>query len=232
MRIIIFGDLHANWEALLSLQQAERNPEAVLCLGDTVGYGPDPAQCLEAIRSRATHLIQGRHDRAVGGPAPDSGNPLLESSWAYTRSILSETDRAYLAGLPTELSVEIEGVRFHLTRFPPDDSDTENQMLITMRQSHLEELFGHIEADFILVGGPHIPAMRQVGGKLIVCPGSLGLPYYGVADPTFAAWQDGQMKMHHLHYHPDATIRKLSNLPLSPAHIVHLQSILETGRAG
>ena len=42
MRIIIFGDLHANWEALLALQQAEPQPDLVLCLGDTVGYGPDP----------------------------------------------------------------------------------------------------------------------------------------------------------------------------------------------
>ncbi len=65
-RIIIFGDLHANWEALLALQQAEPRPEVLLCLGDIVGYGPDPKLCLDSIRDNATHLIGGQHDRAVG----------------------------------------------------------------------------------------------------------------------------------------------------------------------
>ncbi|NOR84421.1 MAG: metallophosphoesterase, partial [Ardenticatenales bacterium] len=40
MRILIFSDLHANWEALLWMQRAEEQPDAILFLGDAVGYGP------------------------------------------------------------------------------------------------------------------------------------------------------------------------------------------------
>jgi predicted phosphodiesterase len=234
-RIIVFGDLHANWEALLALQQAEPRPDAVIFLGDVVGYGPDPKRCLDAVRASATHLVGGSHDLSVGasaaGHGPDSSaeEELLEATWAHTRSMLSVEDRDFLAALPGELSVEIASVRFHLTRLAPDDMNVETHMLITMSQARLRELVGDIEADVILLGGPHVPALRQVDDRLIVCPGSLGLPRYGVSDPTFAAWEDGRVQIHHLHYHPQDTIRKLSLLPLSAEHLLRLQSILRTG---
>lgn len=236
-RVIIFGDLHANWEALLALQQAEQRPDAVLCLGDFVGYGPDPKRCLDAVRANGTHLIGGRHDLAMGSLAPavsaeddlSDGSELLETTWAHTRSVLSAQDRDYLASLPGEVSLEIAGTRFFLTRLTPDDMETETQMLITMPQARLKELVGDVEADIILLGGPHVPALRQVEDRLIVCPGSLGLPRYGVPDPTFAAWEDGRMQIHHLHYHPEDTIRKLSLLPLAPEHMLRLGSVLRTG---
>ena len=236
-RVIIFGDLHANWEALLALQQAEQRPDAVLCLGDLVGYGPDPKRCLDAVRANGTRLIGGRHDLAMASLAPavsaeddlSDGSHLLETTWAHTRSVLSAQDRDYLTSLPGEVSLEIAGTRFFLTRLAPDDMETETEMLITMPQARLKELVGDVEADIILLGGPHVPALRQVEDRLIVCPGSLGLPRYGVPDPTFAAWEDGRMQIHHLHYHPEDTIRKLSLLPLAPEHVLSLGSVLRTG---
>jgi len=234
-RVITFGDLHANWEALLALQQAEPRPEAVFCLGDIVGYGPDAKLCLDSVRAKVSHRIGGRHDLAVGthsGPVSDrmpGDDGLLESTWAYTRSVLSAEDRDDLASLPAELTVDIAGTRFHLTRLSPDDLETETFMLITTPQARLRERFGEFDADVILVGGPHVPAMRQIDSRLIVCPGSLGQPRYGVADPTFAAWEDGRLQIHHLHYHPETTIRKLSLLPLDPDYILRLQAILRTG---
>jgi len=235
-RAVIFGDTHANWEALLALQQAEPSPDVVICLGDMVGYGPDPKRCLDAVRDSAAYVIAGWHDRAVGaltltggGNARSSTDELLEATWSHARSVLPLEDRQYLASLPAELSLVIGATRFYLTRLTPDDAQAETAMLITMSQARLRERFGHLDADVILLGGPHVPALRQVDGRLIVCPGSLGLPRYGVPDPTFAAWQEGRVQIHHLHYHPSDTIRKLSLLPLAPEHVLHLESILRTG---
>ena len=229
IRIAIFGDLHANWEALLALQQAERHPDAVLCLGDIVGYGPDPKLCLDSVRANATHVIGGGHDRAVGDSLIRSDDELLEATWAHTRSVLPTEDRDYLASLPTQLTVEVAETRFHLTRLAPDDLETETRTLITLPQTQLRQLFDGVEADVILVGGPHVPAIRRLDNRTIVCPGSLGLPRYGVPDPTFVAWHDGHVQIHHLHYQPGATIRKLSLLPLDPEHILRLRSLLQTG---
>jgi len=234
-QVIIFGDLHANWEALLVLQQSELQPYAVLCLGDIVGYGPDPKRCLDAVRNSATYVIGGQHDRAVGSnlTAGGDGNydvELLDATWSHSRSVLSGDDRDYLASLPGELSAEVAGVRFHLMRLPPDNTDTETHMLITMPQARLREMFSHIEADVILLGGPHIPALRQLDSQLIVCPGSLGQPGYGVPEPTFAIWRNDQAQIRHLHYEPHVPARKLSLLPLAPEHKLRLQSILQTGK--
>jgi len=228
-RIIIFGDLHANWEALLALQQAELRPDAILCLGDVVGYGPDPKRCLDAVRNSAARFIQGGHDRAVGGGASYGHPGLLQATWAYTRSMLSVADHEFLSALPASQTFEQAGARFLMTRLPPDNADTESQMLITLSQARLRDMFADVDADVILLGGPHIPAMRQIGQKVIVCPGSLGLPRYGVSDPTFVAWEDGRLQIHHLHYHPDKTIQKLSLLPLDPEYIQTLQNVLKTG---
>jgi predicted phosphodiesterase len=228
-RVVIFSDLHANWEALLALQQAENQPDMILCLGDIVGYGPDPKRCLDVVRTSATHIIGGRHDLAVGITHSYTGDDLLEATWTHARSLLPQADLDYLAALPPNLSVDVGGIRFYLTRLAPDDTAAETHMLITMSQLQLRERFDEVEADFILLGGPHIPAMRQVDNKLIVCPGSLGQPRYGVSDPTFAAWQDGRVQIHHLHYHPQDTMRKLALLPLDPEHVLLLQSTLQTG---
>jgi predicted phosphodiesterase len=234
-RVVIFGDLHANWEAFLILQQVERHPYAVLCLGDIVGYGPDAKRCLDAVRANATHVIGGRHDWAVGERPEASAqgdlvtDDLLAATWDHTRSVLSADDLSYLASLPQERTVEVVGTRFHLTRLAPDDLETESHTLVTMSEARLQELYGDIDAEVILVGGPHVPAMRQLGEQLIICPGSLGQPRYGVPEPTFAVWHNGRVQIHHLHYQPRETIRKLSLLPLDPEHARHLQSILRTG---
>ena len=213
------------------MQQTEVQPLAVLCLGDIVGYGPDPKRCLDAVRASATYLIGGQYDRAVGPGASFEpvGDELMEATLAHTRSVLSAEDRVYLATLPTELTVRLANIRFHLTRLPPDDSQTETDMLITTPQARLRELFGHIEADVILLGGPHVPAMRQLDGRLIICPGSLGQPRYGVPEPTFAVWHNGRAQIHHLHYEPHLTARKLSLLPLAPEHRLRLQELLRHG---
>jgi predicted phosphodiesterase len=229
-RIVIFGDLHANWAGLLALQQAEPRPDAILCLGDIVGYGPDPKLCLDAVRASTVHVIGGQHDYSIAGPEAEQRElGLMASTWPHVRSVLSAVDLEYLAALPKALTVQVAGIRFHLTRLAPDDSETETRLLITLPQARLREMFGPIEADFILLGGPHVPALRQFDGKLVICPGSLGQPRYGVPDPTFAAWEDGRVQIHHLHYHPQDTIDKLSLLPLDPEYKLQLQSILQTG---
>lgn len=232
-RFIIFGDLHANWEAWLALQQAEPAPDAVFCLGDTVGYGPDPKRCLDSVRANASAAIRGVHDAGVA--AEDGvgvGTELLAETWGHARSVLRADDRGYLAALPTELTISLAGVSLYLGRLSPDDAATETRTLITAPAAQLRTQLTGIDADILFLGGPHVPAMRQLDGRLIVCPGSLGQPRYGVADPTFAAWEDGRVQIHHLHYHPQDTIRKLSLLPLDPDHSLWLQSVLQTGGLG
>ena len=69
MRIGIFSDIHANYEALSAVMNAfkKENIDVFYCLGDTVGYGGSPNECADIVRSVAKATILVNHDAAVAG---------------------------------------------------------------------------------------------------------------------------------------------------------------------
>lgn len=114
MRYAILADIHANLEALQAVLQelhgiAHRcgQPfDALWCLGDLVGYGPNPEECVELLRAQAEVVIAGNHDRAVAGMLPvEPFNDSAQVTAAWTRSRLSEEPLGYLAGLPERLVI-------------------------------------------------------------------------------------------------------------------------------
>ena len=237
MKIIIFSDLHANWEALSALQRAESQPDAVLFVGDVVNFGPDPARCLQWVRANATAAVRGNHDHAVAFGGNEGVNPalldLFEAARDYTQGALSAEQRAWLGALPLSQTVALDGASFHLVHAMPSEPLTRRLSLVTARQQELEAELERLSPrpDVLLVGHTHLPGMRQVGGTYIVNPGSLGQPRNGTPDATYAVWRDGELQIHHLHYDHDTTQRKLMTLPLDPDVVDRLQEILETGSA-
>src|SRR5512132_855677 len=120
MRVLLLADVHANWEALLSLQRAEPRPDAVLFAGDAVGYGPDPLPCARWLLANATVAVRGNHDLAldavadgVAGALPELAEAAHESA-AHARQLLAPAERAALAGWPENATVALGGVRFYV----------------------------------------------------------------------------------------------------------------------
>lgn len=235
MKIIIFSDLHANWEALLALQQAESQPDALLFLGDIVNFGPDPRRCLDWVRTNVPLTVRGNHDHAVAFGGDAGVNPtLLEEFRAmrdYTHGVLPVEDRTWLGDLALSRSVELDGARFHLVHAMPSSPLTRRMSLVSARQEDLEAELDGLDVDVLLVGHTHMPGMRKVGKTIIVNPGSLGQPRNGTPDATYAVWRDGDLQIHHLHYDYGTTMRKLMMLPVDPDVIDRLQGILEAGSA-
>jgi putative phosphoesterase len=234
VRVVIFSDLHANWEALLWMQRAEQEPDAVLFLGDVVGYGPDPAACIHWVRANATVAVQGNHDYGLAnnvcGGTPIEVHDLALATQAHAWRILHKDDIGYLRGLPQQQSVELAGTTFHLVHGTPLEPMYGKANLLFTRPAYLREMIAGCDADVILMGNTHVPAIRQLDGKLLVNPGSLGQPRYGVPDPTYAVWEDGQVRIRHLHVSHDRTIAKIGLLPLEKGVIGRLQQILMTGQ--
>lgn len=102
MRILILSDIHANSTALeTALTKAAGCWDLAVCLGDVVGYGPDPAEVSEKIRSVAGACIRGNHDKAVAGiMSTEDFNPVAKSAVDWTRSQLSPEQLRWLANLP------------------------------------------------------------------------------------------------------------------------------------
>ena len=103
MRYAIIADVHANLEALNAVLEDIRykTADSILFLGDSVGYGPNPNECIEVLRETASVLIAGNHDRAVTGLTDiEYFNPNARTAIEWTKDILTEDNKTFLKSLP------------------------------------------------------------------------------------------------------------------------------------
>jgi predicted phosphodiesterase len=103
MRYAIISDIHSNLEALTTaLAYIDTiDIDRIVCLGDIVGYGADPAACLDLVRSRTEYVVMGNHDfAAVHVDAAGEFNEYAASAVAWTARQLSPADTSYLRTLP------------------------------------------------------------------------------------------------------------------------------------
>jgi predicted phosphodiesterase len=102
MRVLVVSDIHANLAAFdAALQETQGNRDAIGCLGDLVGYGPYPRECIARAAEVCTVVLGGNHDLVAGGIMDLSnfaGHAQIALEW--TRPQLSPEDVAYLAKLP------------------------------------------------------------------------------------------------------------------------------------
>ena len=102
MRYLILSDIHANLTALDTvLSVAKGRWEKAVCLGDLVGYGPDPNEVIDRVRALPAVTIRGNHDKAIAGiEDADEFNPIARNAVLWTRSQLRAENREYLENLP------------------------------------------------------------------------------------------------------------------------------------
>ncbi len=102
-RYAIVSDIHANLESLTAALERIPPSDAVLCLGDVVGYGPNPNECVALIRERATTTISGNHDLAAcENYGIEYFNPSARTAMVWTQGVLAAEHAAWLKTLPYE----------------------------------------------------------------------------------------------------------------------------------
>ncbi len=92
----LISDVHANLEALEAVLKdlRKRKPDAIFFLGDVVGYGPNPNECLEILRGNCKVLLAGNHDwAAIGRTDIDYFNEYAKAAVLWTREVLTEKNR-------------------------------------------------------------------------------------------------------------------------------------------
>ncbi len=102
MRILILSDLHSNASALHAVLDAAKDRwDLPVCLGDVVGYGPDPNEVTARLRELGAHTIRGNHDKAVTGVMEtEDFNPIAKAAVDWTRAQLQPDHLAWLSALP------------------------------------------------------------------------------------------------------------------------------------
>ncbi len=238
MRALIVSDIHSNLEALQAVvADAEQRGgfDTVWCLGDTVGYGPDPEACLDVLQGYPLLAVLGNHDRAALNVRESADfNSAAAYSATWTASRLGDEYRAFLSGLP-EVATSGQFTLVHGSLRSP------------LREYLLNEeaaasTFGRLTTAYCLVGHSHMPflCMENRDGprfvqfsedevfpleprRLIANPGSVGQPRDYDPRPSYALYvqangdMTGSLERHRVEYDRAATQEKMrqAGLPRS-----------------
>lgn len=227
MKLLIISDLHGNAEAISVLP---RNYDQLWVLGDLVNYGPNPREVIDFVRTHATYVVRGNHDDAIGSGAdprcPEPYKTIAAEMGDITKHALTEEEKRYLRTLPLSIDVEIHGSRFYLCHAAPTDP------LFAYRPPESNDWEKEVHAvppGWLLVGHTHLQFRRDVLGRIIVNPGSVGQPKTAAPQACFAIWKDGSIQFHSLPYPYLKTIQKIRDLHLSKQVEEDLIAILQTG---
>ena len=109
MKSALLSDVHANLEALQAVLKVvdERGAGRIFCLGDVVGYGASPNECLKLIRERCQLVLLGNHDSAAsGGPEAARFNPNARAAALWTARTLTPDNRDYLRALSPSKKID------------------------------------------------------------------------------------------------------------------------------
>jgi diadenosine tetraphosphatase ApaH/serine/threonine PP2A family protein phosphatase len=161
MRYLLISDVHGNLEALeASLEAAEKfEPYQLMCLGDIVGYGADPAPCIDLIGNRANLILAGNHDLAVADVIPfDDFNPIARHAIEWTQKVLTPEDRELLSNLPLQY---VDG-DYCFTHASPIDP---MKFGYIRALEDVAEVFNHIGQKFCFVGHTHLPVVVRMSEK-------------------------------------------------------------------
>ncbi len=203
MKYAIISDIHSNIEALeacFKVIDAEK-PDLVVCLGDIVGYGATPNECIDFVRARAAQVVAGNHDcAAVGTTDTEYFNPDARAAVEWTRAALTAENEAYLRGLPFTA-----GLPDMLLAHSSPSAPAEWLYIFNLREAMHE--FRAFTERVCFVGHSHFPGFfveraqghaQQSPPSLVIGPGeralinvgSVGQPRDGDARAAFAFYDD------------------------------------------
>lgn len=155
MRVVIISDIHGNLEALTSaIDKIKRlSVDKVICLGDVIGYGANPVECMEIAIKRFDVCIAGNHEWAsIGKTSLDFFNPVSRAAIEWTSRKLAPHHIKYIENLPLSFSNEYF-CAFHSS---PDNPDRWHYI---MNWSEAKKGFANFENQICFIGHSHIPAI-------------------------------------------------------------------------
>jgi diadenosine tetraphosphatase ApaH/serine/threonine PP2A family protein phosphatase len=175
MKYAVISDIHGNSEALQAVLADidKRKVDSTICLGDIVGYYPDPTVCIDLVKKYTQHCLAGNHDyAAIGRVDTRTFTYYAYAAMEWTKKHLSEEEKNYLASLP--LSLVLEDLFF--THSSPSDIE-QWPYVFPDNEFAVFEAFNSIVHWLNFVGHTHWPSiMYQEDDKIILHPlGSVDL---------------------------------------------------------
>lgn len=231
MRTLVISDIHGNVPALEAVLAQPH--DLVLCLGDVVGFGPDPAECVRRLRrAGAVACVQGNHDLSWARAVPCGAPPALAAMADAVRAALAPeldiADRVYLDQLPAQVQLPLAGTQTSLVHAAPSHPQRAN--VPPTPEAWSRELALLPALDLLLVGHTHVQFELVLQGGRVVNPGSVGLPSDGDATAAYALVDNGAVALKRARYDVDATVRRLRERRLPDAAVGAITAWLRDGR--
>jgi diadenosine tetraphosphatase ApaH/serine/threonine PP2A family protein phosphatase len=238
MRYAILADIHSNlaaFEAVLGDADGRGGFDKIWCLGDVVGYGPDPHECIERLRQFKPVCIAGNHDwAAIGKMDTSEFNPVAALAAHWTAEQLTAEDKDYLLDLP--LTLHENG--FTLAHGSPREPIWEYLLSTDVAQ----ENFASFETAYCLVGHSHVPLIFELANdkaiyrefkettlklkdrRMIINPGGVGQPRDGDPRASYAIYDAEAQAIYHyrVDYDIEATQKKMAERGLPTPLILRL----------
>ena len=214
MRYAVISDIHSNltaFQAVLQDLEARGGFERIWCLGDIVGYGPDPRECIELLRKYDHVCVAGNHDwGAIDKIGIDVFNPEAAVACRWTGQQLEQEDVDYLANLPLKVN---EG-DFTLAHGSPREPIWEYVVSAPIARVS----FKYFQTKFCLVGHSHVPLVFESlspdgdclvhefaqdtplaldGNRLIINPGGVGQPRDSDPRASYAIYDSDRRVIRH-----------------------------------
>lgn len=227
MIVGLIADIHSNAAALRSVFERFGDVDEIWCLGDIVGYGPEPAECIDMIRARKHACIAGNHDLCVLQKM-DVSNFTAEAieACARNRNQLNEAHLAFLADLPlvNEPLPDIMLVHgspkgdiwdYILSSWQAEEVLSETQSTITfIGHSHIPLVFtkaGESPVEIVSLADGQTLELDTAGAKYLINPGSVGQPRDGDPRASFMLFNpdDNTLEYHRIEYPVDETQEKM-----------------------
>ncbi len=178
MRLLVISDIHSNLPALRRVLEDAGRFDVAICVGDIVGYGPDPIECIESVVEKGFKCVAGNHDNAVVTGDVLSFNPYAAEAISINRLLLDEGIKVWLGRLPMRLMLSVEGIEVAVFHGSPRDPLNEYVFPIEA-EIRASEFLDQTGADLLILGHTHVPYVQGSGSRMVVNPGSVGQPRDG-----------------------------------------------------
>jgi diadenosine tetraphosphatase ApaH/serine/threonine PP2A family protein phosphatase len=219
-RYAIVSDVHSNLESLQHAFTLIDESDVLVSLGDVVGYGPNPNECVKMIRERVQHAVLGNHDlAAVENFGVEYFNDAARAAISWTQGVLDEENRAWLDALPYELRFPefllVHGAPVNYFEYVLDKRaasiafEATDAPLVFIGHTHIAEYWtlepdGTIGHKHMQLGGELI---LEEGKRYIVDVGSVGQPRDLNPDASFVFYEPEKKRVEWVRYHyPISTV--------------------------
>ena len=231
-KLVVISDIHGNLEALEAILSdiSRLGLDTVVCLGDNIGYGPEPDQVLTLLRSRNIPSLMGNHEWGLlDERSLQWFNPQARRSLLQNKLLLSDESLDYIESLPVNMIID-DCLLVHAC--PPDSIKT---YLFEISPAQFSQIFLEMTCDICMVGHTHeLVLVSYTAGQITIAPlqegiktldkkskyivnvGSVGQPRDGNNNAKYVIWDSENLtlEVRFVPYNIGKTVEKIMALGL------------------